>query len=738
MNESASSFKSELRTSPRLMIAILIIMALIVSFVSDSQRNPLFRSRLSLLMLLIFSMAAVLWIFEGWKPLLARWSMIIGLIALVHLGNAWLAIPGCLTLMAIPTGLAAAFISLSAATVVAIAETTLLLLLPRAIATGSAVAIALIVIWAMLGIMVAVYRPVYQVARWVQEYYQMSQRSLEEARNHKAEVKQALSSLAHANQQLAMAAERMAALRAIAEEAQKAKAMFVAKVSHEFRTPLNMIIGLVELMVETPQIYAVELPPEMEKDLGVVLRNCRHLSGLISDVLDLTRTETGHMTLHREWVDLAGIIDEAITAVLPLVQKKGLTLQTATPEDLPAVYCDRTRIRQVILNLVSNAARFTEEGAISINVATREQHLVVNVTDTGPGIAAEDTERIFEPFFQGTSEMWRDKAGSGLGLSVSQQFINLHGGRLWLESKVGVGSSFSFELPISPPVEHVAAPGHQIREDWIWREDAFRTSRAGLADQPRRPCVIVCDETGGLWPELGYYLDDVDFVQVGDLSEAKLDTQEYPADAVVLNAAASDDLLTLAEKACLGAQSTPIIGCFVPARNERAIASSSIGYLIKPVSRAALEEAIRGVGRTVRRVLLVDDDPDILRLFTRMLHVCDERLEVEIASNGEQALDRLQSAPFDLLLLDIVMPDMDGWQMLERLRTDRRTEDLPVILLSARDPIDQPQMSNFLLAAIRGGISIRKLLRCSLELSALLLTPDGELDPTPPQTAGAG
>jgi signal transduction histidine kinase/CheY-like chemotaxis protein len=664
--------------------------------------------------------------------------MIIGLIALVHLGSAWLAVPGYLTLMAIPTGLAAAFISLSAATVVAIAETTLLLLLPRAIATGSAVATALVVIWAVLGIMVAVYRPVYQVARWVQEYYQMSQRSLEEARNRKAEVEQALRSLAHANQQLAMAAERMAVLRAIAEEAQKAKAIFVAKVSHEFRTPLNMIIGLVELMVETPQIYAVELPPEMEKDLGVVLRNCRHLSGLISDVLDLTRTETGHMALHREWVDLAGIIDEAVTAVLPLVEKKGLTLQTVTQENLPAVYCDRTRIRQVILNLVSNAARFTEEGAIGINVATREQHLVVNVTDTGPGIAAEDTERIFEPFFQGTSEMWRDKAGSGLGLSISQQFVNLHGGRLWLESKVGVGSIFSFELPISPSDKHVAAPGHQIREDWIWREDAFRTSRAGLADQPRKPRVIVCDETGSLWSELGRYLDEIDLVQVRDVSEVRQDVQECSADTVVLNAAASGDLLPLVEKACLEAQSTPIIGCSVPARNERAITSRSINYLIKPVSRTALEEAIRGVGRLVQRVLLVDDDPDVLRLFTRMLHVCDETLEVETASSGEQALDRLQSMPFDLLLLDIVMPDMDGWQMLERLRRDQRTEDLPVILLSARDPIDQPQTSSFLLAAIRGGISIKKMLRCSLELSALLLTPDGELDPTPPQTAGAG
>jgi signal transduction histidine kinase/CheY-like chemotaxis protein len=742
MSKSTSSFESELRISPAPILAILLVLAPALLLTGDVLSWPEETvDHIAWLCPLLTLLSIGVWLSLRWHDLTGRWLTILASVVAIHLTSIWRDIPASLGLAAFPIAVTAFLISLPAAAAVAVGNTLLLVGLlnwPAAGLDAPAVAVALIATWATLGVMYAVYRSVHQLSRWLEEYFERAQCLLAEARDRRAELTQAMDDLSHAYRQLALANERTIMLRTIAEEAQKTKTAFVAKVSHELRTPLNLITGLVELMVETPEIYTVELPPEMERDLEVVLRNCKHLSGLINDVLDLTRVEAGRMTLYKEWVDLASIVDEAVTAVFPLVEKKGLALQVFVPDDLPNIYCDRTRIRQVILNLVSNAARFTEEGEIHIDMVIREQHVVTRVTDTGPGIAPEDAARIFEPFSQGAGDLWRDKGGSGLGLSISQQFVKLHYGRLWLESEVGVGSSFIFELPISPPMEHVASPGHQIRADWIWQEDAFRTKRASLEDQLSIPRVIVCDGEGGLYTQLARYLDEIEFVPVGDLSEAVRESEKCPANVLVLNAnSTSEGFLPLVERAGSEIPGTLIIGCYVPAQEERAIVSGAVGYLIKPVSRAKLEEAIRGLGVPVRRVLVVDDDPDVLRMFTRMLHACDETLEVETASSGEQALERIRSTPFDVVLLDIVMPDMDGWQVLECMGKEDRMENLSVLLVSAQDPEPRPPRSGFLLASIDEGLSIKKLIRCSLELSTLFLTPDGQLDLTPPRTGGA-
>jgi len=565
----------------------------------------------------------------------------------------------------------------------------------------------------------------------LEEYFDRTQRFLEEARDRKAELDQALESLAHANRQLALTSERTAALRRIAEKAQKAKTTFVANVSHEFRTPLNMIIGLVDIMVEAPELYAVALSPRMREDLEVVHRNCEHLSNMITDVLDLTRVEAGRLALHRERVNLQKIIDLAVAVVRPLLEKKQLAVQITVPNDLPEVYCDRTRIRQVILNLVSNAARFTEEGEITIQVVRQDQHVLVSVTDTGPGISQDDAERIFEPFCQGTSELWRDKGGSGLGLSISRQFVRLHGGRMWLESQLGGGTSFFFTLPISLSIEHIAGSGHQIREDWVWRERAFRTGQVVSAEQLVKPRVIICDETGALYPEFARYSDEVEFVDARELMQATQELRQCPAHALILNTATPDDLWPLVETAGQEAPGTPIVGCSVPRMVGCAIDAGALGHLIKPVTCADLEEAIQAVGKPVRRVLVVDDDPDVLRLFRRMLQVCDSTLEVATACSGEQAIVELRRTLPDLMLLDIVMLDMDGWQVLEAMNRDERIGDVPTFFVSAQDPADQPLVSRFLLATMNGGLPLGKLLTCSLEMSALLLKPEEGLDLAP-------
>ena len=731
MSESGSAFESELRISPRLVIIVVVILAMAMYVVSDELPDLSQRFRLQLFAVSVWALSAIAWLLDRWTPAVGRWFVVIMLVAIVWSGNNWMGMPGIWALLAIPTGLAAALIGIPAATATAVGETVLLLLQPQTLAAGvdrAEVGVFVALIWATLVVMVAVYHPVHQVARWSSDYYERARGFLDEARDRRAELEQALEDLSHANRQLGMANERLAHLRFVAEEAEKAKAGFVAKVSHEFRTPLNMIIGLVGLMVENPEVYGQELPTAVSDDLEIVHRNCRHLSSMINDVLDLSQAEAGRLALRREWVDLAEMIRGARAVVQPLLEKKKLDLRVIAPDHLPEVYCDETRIWQVILNLVSNAARFTEEGGITIRVAQQAQRVVVSVTDTGPGILPEDAKRIFEPFCQGTGNLWRDTGGSGLGLSISKQFIERHGGRIWLESEQGIGSTFSFELPISAPVPHVARPGHWISEKWVWVE---RSGRPDSPNAPFRPRVVVCDETGGLYPAFKRCSDEVEFVDGRDLATTMQELRQSPAHAVVLNTTLPNGLWSLVERVRQMVPDTPLIGCCVPPRLERTLEAGAGDYLTKPVKRIDLEKAIQGTGEPVKRVLVVDDDADVLALWTRMLHACDSAPEVVTASTGAQALDALRARSPDLMLLDVVMPDMDGWQVLELKNQDETIRGIPVVLVSGQDPMQQPVASPALLATMGEGLSLSTLLRCSLELSALLLKHDGGRDQAP-------
>jgi signal transduction histidine kinase/CheY-like chemotaxis protein len=663
-----------------------------------------------------------------------RWTIVILLVVAVHLGHLWIGAPGFFALLIIPVLLGVFLLGLGRAAVVAATDTLLLLLLPRYVAAGASPAslrIALLATWVALG---AVYA-VHLAGQRVWDDWLRAQGLLEQAREQKVELNQALEDWANVNRQLALANERIRALRVIAEDAQKTKAAFVAKVSHELRTPLNMIIGLVGLMIETPQIYAEELLPELLDDLRIVHRNCQHLSSMVNDVLDLSQAEAGRLTLRREMVDLADIVAEASDAVQPLIEKKHLALEIDLPHALPEVYCDRTRIRQVILNLVSNAVRFTDRGGITVRAESRGPQVVVSVSDTGPGISPEDVERIFEPFCQGTAAPWRDRGGSGLGLSISRQFVELHGGRIWVDSELGRGTTFFFELPITPSAEPLARPGRWIRQDWDWVESRFRTERAGLAKGALRPRIVVCDEPGSLAPALTSYSDDVELVNRRDLAAALRASRECPSHMLVINAAAPEPLWSLVEEAQAELSDTPIVGCAVPPRPERALEAGASGYLVKPVSRPqlreALESAARSLGRPVQRVLVVDDDADFLKLLSRMLAVCDPDLEVIRAVAGEQALELMRTVRPDLVLLDIMMPGMDGWDVLALKAQDERIGDIPIVFVSAQDPAEQPASTSLLVTTIGQGLGVDKLFHCSLELSSLLLNPDGAPGPGP-------
>jgi signal transduction histidine kinase/CheY-like chemotaxis protein len=721
-------FGFELRASAIPAIAFLAALGLALVLASETQGHALSHSWMQRAALLCYGLCAATWLLHSWHTMLGRWFAVAVMVLGVLLVRRGLDTPGLLVLLFVPTALAAALIGLVAAAAAAAGETLLLLLAPAfygGMGNGEPF-VALAAIWVTVGLMVAVYAPVYQLGNWLWQYFERAQSALEEARDRKADLAQALDDLAHANRQLLLTNERLAGLRLIAEEAQKTKAAFVAKVSHEFRTPLNMIIGLVDLLVETPDVYGRELPPALFQDLEIVHRNCEHLSSMVDDVLDLSQAESGRLTLNRERVSLGEIIDEGLVVVRPLLEKKGLDLRVDVPHDLPQVYCDRRRIRQVILNLVTNAARFTERGGVTVRVERKETQVVVSVADTGSGISPEDAERIFEPFCQGSNAPWRDRGGSGLGLSISKQFVDLHGGRIWLEGKLGVGTTFFFSLPISPPMDPVARPGHWIKEDWIWLK---RSSHFRAPESHFKPRFVICDETGDLEATFAHLTDQIELVPVPDLTQASEDIQDCPSHALLVNTALPGDLWPKMERARRLAPDTPIVGCAVPTQVSSALRAGALDYLVKPVRQEDLMRAIRAVGHPVRRILAVDDAPDVLSLWSRMLRARDGTLEVLTATSGEQALAIMRESKPDLVLLDIVMPGMDGWQVLEHKRRDEEIRDVPIVLISAQDPMDRPATSPLLVATMDQGLTPARILRCSLSLSALLLGSEPERDP---------
>jgi len=716
-----ASFQDDLCASEKPVIALLLFCGLVLAGVGPLLPDP--EGALNLAPVILVT-TGVVFLVDTWDSRVGRWLLISELVGLCWLLDGWLRVPGALALTVIPTALAAPLINPWATMAVALGQTVFLILLPGHHSIGTDLAVALGLVWALAGIVFMIYRPVLQIARWSFEQFQRAQRLLEEARNRQAELKQALEDLAYVNRQLALMNEKLAIARQVAEEAQKTKAAFVANVSHEFRTPLNMIIGLVDLLVETPEVYGESLPRALLKDLEIVRRNCEHLASMINDVLDLSQVEAGRLALHKERVNLAEVIQKASLVVRPLLDKKALGLQVNLPQDLPMVYCDRTRIRQVILNLMSNAARFTESGGITVDVAQDGQFVIVEVTDTGPGISPEDADKIFQPFHQGAGKSSRDQCGSGLGLSISKRFVELHGGRMWFKSQVGRGSTFSFKLPISPPIGPVARPERWIADGYV--ERAARTE-APLAKLEQR--IVLCDETEEVGKLLKRYADGLEIVATRDLMQVKHELRKLPAQAVVFNTRFLEDLWPTMDKARQELLDIPILGFSLPPRTEHAILAGARGYLVKPVTRADLREAIATLGETVRRVLVVDDDSDALQLLTRMVQACDQTLQVLTASGGRDALEILRARRADLVLLDILMPDMDGWQVLATKAQEEAIRDIPVILVSAQDPRERPMESPLLMATMGQGLSISKLLTVLRQLSALLLHPGSQPGP---------
>ena len=459
--------------------------------------------------------------------------------------------------------------------------------------------------------------------------------------------------------------------RRLAEEANQMKSRFLSTVSHELRTPLNLIVGLSDLLLKESDESGTPLPDRYRVDVERIHASGQHLGWLIGDVLDLASSEAGQLRLTNEVIDLNETLRTVIVIGQQLTEDKGLAWSAALPDSGPWTYGDRTRLRQVTLNLVANAVKFTRQGEVRLTVKTQAEIVTVSVSDTGLGIAPEEQEKIFDEFRRSERSLSRGYGGLGLGLAICKRLIELHGGSIGVSSsgEEGGGSTFFFTLPIVPPP--ATAFGNALAHD-------------------ASAVVVLTNRSGG--DRLRDHLKQRGFdVRVIVLE----DTPDWlnALNAIVPGAVIMDSGLVPQQgwevlkvlKSRPATQHTPVL--FYSLEHDSG-SILELDYLTKPIAlnelKQALDQQWSAGEQHGKAILIVDDDPHTVEMHARLVQSHASGHHILKAQHGRAALEVLQREPVDLVLLDLMMPELDGFGVLAAMRDNPATRDIPVIVLTGQ------------------------------------------------------
>jgi signal transduction histidine kinase/CheY-like chemotaxis protein len=454
------------------------------------------------------------------------------------------------------------------------------------------------------------------------------------------------------------------------ELASQHKSQFVASMSHELRTPLNAIIGLTEMMVTNAPRFGTEKAAE---PLKRVHRAGQHLLGLINQVLDLSKIEAGKLELNPESVNLAPLIDEVIGTARQLAQQNKNNLVVEAQDKLGALTVDPMRLRQILLNLLSNACKFTTQGEVKLRVrkvADGRNWAEFAVADTGIGMTAEQQGKLFEEFTQADSSTARRYGGTGLGLAITRKLARMMGGDVTMASEPGKGSVFTVRLPAGaePATRAATNGGRPPSSDCVLVVDDDATARELIADQLKAEGFSVATAAGGL--EGLKLAKDLRPIAI------TLDVMMPDLDGWSVLAALRQDP-ELAE--------IPVIMITILDEHRRGVALGAAGYLTKPIDRERLHRMVSRFRAPARptRILLVEDDADQRQRLRGWLK--DEQWAVQEAANGREALALLKDPKPDVILLDLMMPEMDGFAVVAALQKEPRWRDIAVIVITSRD-----------------------------------------------------
>jgi signal transduction histidine kinase/CheY-like chemotaxis protein len=494
------------------------------------------------------------------------------------------------------------------------------------------------------------------------------------------------------------------------EVASMHKSQFLANMSHELRTPLNAIIGITEMLREEADDPAFE---SFHEPLERVHRAGRHLLQLINDVLDLSKIEAGRVELHNDPVDLVVLAREILVTAQPLADKNGNRLVLACAPETAPMLGDELRLRQVLLNLMSNACKFTERGVITLSLSAANHAEIpgfqVSVADTGIGMSPEQVGRLFSEFTQADASTTRRYGGTGLGLAISKRLIEMMGGAIEVESSLGVGSTFRVWVPKAPA-------------DW-------RPAKPSEATADGRPTgtlhgastALVIDDDPDARDLIRRFLarEGFDVLTAANASEGLRLARQFKPTLITLDVLMphQDGWAVLADvKADPQLAEIPVVMLSILDEQEKGFALGAADYLTKPFDRDRLRAILRAyrTGLARLRVLVVEDDEPVRALLSEILG--KEGCEVAVAENGLAALDLVGDASPDLILLDLMMPRMDGFAFIEALRRTYPAHDIPIVVLTAKD---LSQMERVRLARETKAV-LRKSLHSREELAAEL------------------
>ena len=467
-----------------------------------------------------------------------------------------------------------------------------------------------------------------------------------------------------------------------AESANRAKSKFLASMSHELRTPLNAIIGFSEIL--TDHLFG-GLNERQSRYVENILVSGRHLLRLINDILDLSKVEAGRLTLEPVPFSLREALRDVHVIVKTLAIRKGIALTFDVPPDIPEVTADLPKFKQVMYNLLSNAIKFTRPGgavttSASIEFADVSAGLLrVSVKDTGIGIKPADQARIFDEFEQVDSSYAREQQGTGLGLALTRQLVVLHGGRIWVQSEEGQGSTFTFVIPVK-----TGAPSEAV-------VTAVQPALAAR-ERPSAPIILVAEDDSNARELLTQYISSAGYVvrHASDGEQAVSMAHEIRPSAITLDIMLpkKDGWKVLSElKSHPETRAIPVVIVSITHDRQLGFSLGATDFLLKPVNEEALadvlDHAVNASARRMRTVLVVDDEPPTVELVADFLH--GHGFGVLKAYGGNEGLAMAIEHRPDAIILDLIMPGMTGFDVVRRLREDPGVRDIPILILTAKD-----------------------------------------------------
>lgn len=481
--------------------------------------------------------------------------------------------------------------------------------------------------------------------------------------------------------------------RETAETANKAKSQFLANMSHELRTPMNAVIGYAEMLEEEAEDQGLD---DFIPDLQRIRSAGRHLLQLINDVLDLSKIEADKVELYPEQVEMDQLVEEVLATVKPLVEKNSNELKLTQGSALGEVFIDVTKLRQMMLNLLSNAAKFTDGGVIELNVYRETcdaiSWLVVNVSDSGIGITPEQINRLFQPFAQADASTTRKYGGTGLGLVISQRFAEMMGGSLTVNSTLGDGSMFTLRLPVHNGKESAAtndeAPASEFGAD-------KKTGAVALTPSLVNPgtTILVVDDDEAARNLLQKLLNKAGYsvVMAADGASAIQLARELQPAVITLDVmmGGMDGWSVLDKlKSDPDLADIPVIMQTIMDDPQKGFMLGAADYLTKPINRDQLVAAVSrfssaSVAGANKNILVVEDDPEIQILIAQWLSA--DGWNVYTADNGVEGLERYAESRAAFVVVDLMMPEMDGFSMIDELRRKYPGVDIPIIVVTTKN-----------------------------------------------------